>query len=348
MKDKKRDVILFLVMFFISILVTVYAVYLFFTCFKDGEEVYFNYNEDYKLNYKVNIEDSEFYDNSALGEDYKYVASAIKDIDADFSYILKSSTPVKGRTYYTITAEIIAYQKYDDNKQKVWNYKDTIRDINGVNYEEDTTQVNDFDEFKIDFQKYKKLMDDYQKNYRVNLDGELLVEIAINTNIENESTNKPIDLETRKLKITIPLTESIIQIKKDIPKDGEKTLIDKLDPTINYIRLVGSVVCFIGSIILSVFIAKIILKLIGYDSKYVVKLDKILTTYNAIIVNVKNADYDADNVMYVESFDELLDAQSELRIPILYQNIKTNEKCVFVLKYDNNCLVYKMESDLYK
>lgn len=346
MKAKRRDVIISLIMFFISILITLYAVYLFLTCFKEGKDIYFNYNEDYSLNYKVNIEDSEFYNNSALGEEYKYVSSAIKDIDASFNYNLKSNNYIKGRTYYTVTAKINAYQKYDKDKQKVWDYTDIIQDINGINYEEDTLEFTDSGEFKIDFQKYKKLMDDYQKNYKVSLDGELIVEILINNNISY--IDKPIDLETRKLRLTIPLTETILQINKDIPKDGQKTLIDRIDPTINYLRLSLSLIGFAGSIILAVFIAKTILKLIGYDSKYVVKLDKILTNYNSIIVNVKNIDYDNQNIMYVESFEEILDAQSELRVPILYQNIKTNEKCLFVLKYDNNSLVYKMESDLYK
>ena len=51
--------------------------------------------------------------------------------------------------------------------------------------------------------------------------------------------------------------------------------------------------------------------------------------------------------MYVDSFSELLDAQQELRKPILYYNVCNNRKALFILNYDNDLLAYKMSSKLY-
>ena len=47
-------------------------------------------------------------------------------------------------------------------------------------------------------------------------------------------------------------------------------------------------------------------------------------------------------------FEELLDAQSELRVPILYCNIKPNKESLFYIKYDKDILIYKLKSDLYE
>ena len=52
--------------------------------------------------------------------------------------------------------------------------------------------------------------------------------------------------------------------------------------------------------------------------------------------------------MNVSDFEELLDAQSELRVPILYCNIKPNKESLFYIKYDKDILIYKLKSDLYE
>ena len=64
------------------------------------------------------------------------------------------------------------------------------------------------------------------------------------------------------------------------------------------------------------------------------ELEKILTTYDSIIVNVKDIpSIDGYDVIKVESFDELIDAHSEIRKPInYYQN---EDYSVFLLLSDS-------------
>ena len=64
--------------------------------------------------------------------------------------------------------------------------------------------------------------------------------------------------------------------------------------------------------------------------EYELKLKKILTTYDSIIVNIKILpDIRKYNVINVESFEELIDAHSEVRMPINYYH--TNKTAVFLL-----------------
>jgi hypothetical protein len=149
--------------------------------------------------------------------------------------------------------------------------------------------------------------------------------------------------------LTIPLTEQIVSITKDGIDEESNQLIEKENSKINYLKLFLSGFAFLGGIGLSIFLGFILVKLLGYDSKYVRELKKILRTYNSIIVTVKKINIsDNQNVMVVNSFDELLDAESELRAPILHCVIKNNSDNLFAIKYDNDLLIYEMKSNLYE
>ena len=129
---------------------------------------------------------------------------------------------------------------------------------------------------------------------------------------------------------------------------NDKTLIEKQDSSINYVKLILSIIGFIWELILIVILAIDLVKLMGIDSKYVKELKRILKTYDSVIVNVKEIKFDKNqNIMYVDKFEELLDAQLELRIPILYCNV-SNKESMFAVKHNKDVFVFKMKSTLYE
>ncbi len=73
-------------------------------------------------------------------------------------------------------------------------------------------------------------------------------------------------------------------------------------------------------------------------------LKKILSTYDGIIVNVatlpKSRGY---NIVKVKSFDELLDAHSEVRLPINYYRQKG--KSTFILVNDTMLWMYVLRNE---
>lgn len=347
-KDRKVDSIIFIVCFILTIGVIFTASYLFYTSFTEGEEVSIIYKEEADVNYKVLLKENEFYEDEYLNEDYNIIASAIDKISVSFDYLLTTSKEVTGNSYYTIDSRIVAYQRGDDSKRKVWDYNKLIRDKAITLYENNVTTMSLSDEFEIDYNKYKSMMEDYQKNYAVSLAGNLIIEIGLKSNFKYASFSNENDLGLKKLVLSIPLTENIIEIDKKVPKMVEQELIEKKDAEINYVKLIGSVLDILLSLGLCVFLAKTLVKIFGVDSKYEKELRRILKTYNYIIVNVKDFDLKKEKkILYVKSFEDLLDAQSELRVPILYYNVKPNKEDIFIVKYEEDILVYKMESHLY-
>lgn len=347
-KSRIKDSLKFIILFIITLLIIIYAIYLWIISYEDGEEKILNYNEELKVDYKVYLKENNFYEKEYLTEEYNIVASAIDTIDINFDYLLNLSKYVQGETNYTINTKIVAYQKIDD--KKVWDNNKIIKDKSTIIYDKDTTNINVIDSFKIDYQEYKRIMTDYQKKYGVSLIGQLIIEININSELKYNEFNNNIKFNNRVATIKTSVTDPIISITKDIPDLTKNSkVIEKMDSTINYTKLTLSIIALTGGIIICFYLGKILVTLFGYNSVYVRKLNKILKTYNSIIVDVEKINISKnENILNVKSFDEILDAQFELRIPIYHQTINKNKEDLFSIKYNNDLIMYKMKSTLYE
>ena len=71
-----------------------------------------------------------------------------------------------------------------------------------------------------------------------------------------------------------------------------------------------------------------------------------MNTYDSIIVNVKaSPNVSKLNCMKVESFEELIDAHSEVRMPINFYESKTKKECIFTLIHENKAWQYILKSN---
>ena len=83
-------------------------------------------------------------------------------------------------------------------------------------------------------------------------------------------------------------------------------------------------------------------------SNYHKEINKILSTYDSIIVNSDNIrDLSKYNVIKVNKFEELLDAHSEVRMPINYVEVKENYS-IFVLINNDVAWIYRVVGDEYE
>lgn len=351
-KKKNRDFIVLIFLLSLTVIGVIYNSFLFLDSFEDGEEVSIGYNEKSNLGYKVWLRDNDFYSSDYLNEDYDAVASSIKEIEIDFDYLMEMSDYVQGVSYYTINSRIEAYQSGDLSKRKIWDYEKIIKDKVITTYNDDSKIIENKDSFKINYREYKRLMDSYKANYGVSLVGNLIIEIDIMTELSYDKFNNGINFDKRTMNITIPLTESIVKITYNDIEDNSNVLVEKGNSRINYLKLTLSLLAYGIGLYLCIYMGVLSVKLVGIDSKFNKALKKILRTYGAIIVNITEIKLGKDiQQMEVSSFEELLDAQQELKKPILYWNVKKSNKIVFamfVLKNGTEAFVYKMSSALYE
>ena len=97
--------------------------------------------------------------------------------------------------------------------------------------------------------------------------------------------------------------------------------------------------------ILSVIIKELI-DISNKESKYNKELKKILKQYNSNIVNIKKF-YNKKkyNLIYVDSFDELMDVHNKANYPISFRETKKNYESIFVIIDYDNAWIYRLVAD---
>ena len=80
------------------------------------------------------------------------------------------------------------------------------------------------------------------------------------------------------------------------------------------------------------------------EEKYEIKLKKILKTYDSVLVETRKVPViDSEKVILVNSLDDLIDAQLELRKMIYY--FKQSDNCSFVLFDQNQANIFILKSN---
>lgn len=302
-----------------------------------------NQSSDYKVFYKAN----KFYQNQYIKSGESYVTSYINYIDLDFNYISNFTEAINGEYSYKIDGSLVVFNPDDkDEKYLKKDYKldkgdlKKVKDVrsNVINY----NLRFDFPTYLEEYQAYKKA------DPSVISDAKFVITMSI--------TNKAVfpGVEDIKFDSTItyeiPLSESTFKIT------SSNTLKDQ-PTTKNSYESNESKRVYVKSISLVAWIATFIVLLkFAYtcyiDNKnknvYEKKLNRILNTYDSILVSVSAMqNIEGLSIINVDSFDELVDAQAEVRLPINYKVNKENRSTTFILVRNNMAWVYSLrESEL--
>ena len=342
-KKKKLPIIIFIVM----------CLFIFLGCYfikfsqNVNKEVFVNYNENSNIDYKVYLKENKFFEDKYLEKNRTYIASLIDYILIDFDYSFNVSEKVKGNYSYYIKGTVSANK--NNSNDYYWS-KDYILTEKTTKKYEDTNEINIKGETKINYQEYNNLLNNFKSQYGVTMDGLLKVSLVIENYIESDLTDHKIEKDSN-VELNIPLTSLTIEVPietNDLSNNG--VLVSKV---VQENILYYSVFKYLGysllgiSVFLLALLITIIITKIKYGNKYNNKLKKILKTYDSIIVNVKTIpDIDTLNVITVTSFEELIDAHSEVRKPINY--IAQKGHSIFILINDGMAWRYDLVKETSK
>ena len=102
--------------------------------------------------------------------------------------------------------------------------------------------------------------------------------------------------------------------------------------------------CWLFAVLLSAILFIVYRTNVNKESLYSRKLKKILNTYDSIIVNVETLPKTSDlSVVNVTTFEELVDAQMEVRLPINFKEDTKKHIAKFVLVRNNLAWIYTLE-----
>lgn len=222
-----------------------------------------------------------------------------------------------------------------------------MTDLESVSVKDDSN-YRLFKSVDVDYQFYRREFLNYKNSLGVNVNAKLVVEMVINNHGNYPNLD---DFEYGSwVKLEMPLDDATFKIKTNSSVNQDTHKIVKFNETDHeelYIRVIGIlllILCGFAGFVLVLFIVINKNKLSYYERV----LRKILITHDRIIVNVEKLPVlDGVSVVEVTDFDELLDAQGEVRLPINFKEDKKRKIAKFILISDNLAWVYTLrEGDL--
>ncbi len=324
---------------FLMVLFGIFTYLLLIDAFKIKTKEYVNYQEVGNVTYKVNFTE----ENKEYEPGISYVSSMVEDIDFKIDYEDIFSEYIYGYYRYGVKAKLVAYKDTEDIEVFTKDY-DIISEKTNVLNQSNVNYIKIDDNFKIDYLKYRNEIIDFNKKYDMDLNGYLLVSVNVDSAIDFKSIGNEKE-HSSSINIKIPLTKDTFKINVDEINDIGSYEGFTRNKILSYGLILVGLLCLSVTITLFIMIIYEMKMISSRENKYIKELKKILSLHDDKIINVKRF-YNKKkyNLIYVDSFSELLDVYEKVKVPISYREIKRNYEAVFLIVDNDNAWIYKMSS----
>lgn len=335
---KFKDYIFILCMIFFSIL----AYLLFDRGFNVKTKLAVDYQTYSNISYKVYLRDNDEYQGRYQKMNERYVSSLVSNIRFDFDYQRVFSKDMAGYYSYDVTGVLHAY--IDNINEDVWTKEYKLIDNKTIVINQNNVKKIDIDDrVTLDYAKIKDDLEKFKSKYNLNLQGYIEVNFVYKQNLNFNGFDKVVS-DGNKIVAIIPLSYDTFKISiKDDIKDIDNYYDFSTMADVNYLLLIMG--AFSLSLAIS-FLALVIRRMvITTDTKviYSRELKRILTEHDDKIVRIKSF-YNKKkyNLIYVDSFSELLDAYNTIGSPINYKEVKKNEEALFIVMNEDSAWIYQL------
>lgn len=332
-------------LFIILIVISVILAYYFTTRRVDDQVVAdVTYEQESSINYRVFYEENQFYDEIFMEEGGTYVSSLIDEIEIDYNYYTYFNKKINGTYTYDINARLVVW---NTNQDEIWTKDFVIKDDRAANFQRKKDYLIE-ESVVIDFKEYKDIYLAYKNEQNIATEAILYISMNVDNTASVTGLND-IDYDA-KLEIRIPISDNTFKIDKvSDHKVGKQTVSKtKSDNLKKVYSMLVAVILWVLVIVFSALLFVTYNRNVKKQGNYIRRLRKILSTYDSIIVNVKELPrIEGLSVVKVVSFEELVDAQNEVRLPINFKEDKVNKVAKFILVRNNLAWVYTLrEEDL--
>lgn len=295
------------------------------------EELYtYNYNSN--LDYKVYLKDNAFFNTPYLGMNKQYIASLIDYVQVDTSFDLQSSADLDYTYTYQIIAQVNgAYQSAEGKAVNIWSKDYTVSPAETQSASGNKITINK--SVNLDYDEYNQIMTEFRDAFGLSIDAsvDLVLKVDVTGKMKGEDTESL--HESNEFTLDIPLLEPTVQIKPDYVNNGREIVYASEDAsnTINIPLLVVGVALLLLSLVILKSLWSSLIR-ITKKSEYVIELNKILKEYADIIAESTNLpDLSQYDVVNIKHFRDLVDIEEELRVPILYTEVREDYESWFII-----------------
>lgn len=305
--------------------------------FTTETRVVVNYDDSSEVFYTVNYIDNK-YDNINSN---KYVSNMVDDIDISYIYNNVLSDYVSGYYRYSVVGYLTAYE--DDITNSLWERKYQLVDEKTVLIDEN--KVNNIkieDNFNFDFKTYRNEIQQFVNDSGIEVSGYMHIRINILeflnfNNMQNEYSDSKV------ITINIPLNEDVFKVTVNNIDNNDSYYEFNNKRAMNIIFLLIGTFCMALSFSFLVMVVRQFIFIYNIQSKYKRDLKTILSKYDECIVKVKNLYTNKKyNMIYVESFSELMDVYYKRCKMISYKEVKRDCESVFVIIDGDDAWIYKL------
>lgn len=351
MSEKERQVSVqkFLKIFWatISLIVLIMCLWIIFDCFKktpDREEFIMNYSSKTNVDYKVYLKPNKFYEQKYLTKDKKYISNIIDYIEMDFNYLFNSTKALDCSYNYKVSAHISSQYELNGVVAELWKKNYTLLPLKSE-VKNDCINFKINETLRIDYEQYDNLSKNFKEQYGVLANTDLTITIDISTKGKLHG-NKSDVKDSKSITLVMPLNKAVTDVTLNgiSPTTKNVTEFIKGEVKINYVLLIP---CIIFALISApiCFISFYKLFKITNVSQYIVQQKKILKNYGDIIAEVTTKpDLVGLKIIEVKDFEDLINIEEELRVPILFYELQKEDESWFIITTGNQAYRYILKS----
>lgn len=294
--------------------------------------------ENPAIGYRVDLEENAYFKDNATTQ--RYITSMIKGIDIDFDYLSKQAKQKESKYKYIVETELIITDK-NDTTHKLWSKTEKLTEKENVSKED----VKFSDTVKIDYQNYNNLVKSFNETYGLQTSATLYVKCKVNVDSNYDSAKKPVSYQNEMV-VKIPLNETTILITTNVQNTNTRVVesIAEGPQIIQYLYYLMAFIFFLSTIYFVTKRVELFYQQYKTETEYEKTLRKILRNYDDIIVTTQNKPYiKTKEIVKVASFEELLDAQAELREPIIFY--EKNGEANFIITQETRSYKYVLKKE---
>ena len=310
----------------ITIIIITISIFIIIQSFPNSNNSIYQYNVFQDTDYKVYLSQNDFFSQDYLGKNNVYLKDLTRYIEFNFLYNYNASIKENLNCKYDILATL--YIEYSNTGQVIFEKKEPIIE-NKTLQQQYSNKIEINEKINIDYQKYNSEVDKFKEKFNMPVTAYLVINFDVQSGIQNQENTNQISTS----KVTINLNQPVYEIKVKESDEQKNTIIETQDVNnVNYGLLWFGVVLFIVSF------GYLIWQIWRYQllevKRVQVQVSKILKKYREIIVELEcKSNFDIKNVVDVKRFEELIDVEEEMRLPILF--FKDEEQFVFLIIGDS-------------
>ena len=337
-KNVLRNICISTIILFLGIIMIIKS----FKVEQEKQNLLYSYNINRNLNYTVNLIENNFFEKPTMDMNKTYISSLVDKINMDFSYSLSGSKKAKTKYNYQIVA--ITNVKYssvnpDNSNQSIWTKQHVLVEPKQLETDGSSFIINE--NFDVDFATYNNEVKEFKEELKLPIVADLQIKLIVRSDMDVQGVEETV-VESSIMNVKMNLAQDIFTIEKQFENTENKSVVDTTEKKkeINVILLaIGSICVLIAVLIMLDSIRKSIK--FSKKSDYAIALNRILKNYGDIVAEIVSpVEIDNLNVIEVKNFDQLLDIEEEIRMPILFYETIPDEQGEFIIVCDNMAYRY--------